>query len=49
MEINKDHGNQVELSYINPNLIYVVIYQTPFICNIVTIHHGVDLHDDLFK
>jgi len=23
MEINKDHGNQVELWYINPNLIYI--------------------------
>jgi hypothetical protein len=23
MEINKDDGNQVELYYINPNLIYV--------------------------
>jgi hypothetical protein len=25
MEINKDDGNQVELYYINPNLIYVFL------------------------
>jgi hypothetical protein len=49
MEINKDHGNRIELWYINPNLIHFFIYYTPFLCNVVTIHHGVDLHDDLFK
>jgi hypothetical protein len=27
MEINKDHGNEIELQYINPNLIYVFVYK----------------------
>jgi hypothetical protein len=49
LEINKHHGNQVEVYCNNLNLIYVFVYQTPFICNVVTIYQCVDFHVDLFK